>query len=143
MSESLQPSGICTTHDPSLGNQQYSDIQESTVITFYDNLSKQVDDHFTKALSCKPKSFPSLYPQNPSISNPPQATRGVIIYPDLASLLVHPDVNPFFDAPRIIGQPDSNKPHQPQGGSLLTAPVWRSISYYNNEYSGQYYSNGI
>jgi hypothetical protein len=93
---------------------------QATVITFYKNLSEQMDDHFAKALAYNKRtnlhqqSFTSdgeesstcTTPSCPSLVNPtPPQVESPIIYPDLVQYVVHPEVDTFKDAPRIIGQP--------------------------------------
>ena len=70
----------------------------------------------TTAVSASPYTT-SVTPPPPSLpsatSQWPRHDRGAILYPELAQYLVHPQVDPYTDAPRVPGQPDPSSLRPP------------------------------
>lgn len=74
------------------------------------NLTSTAATNSYSASPIPPPPHPSL---PPAPCHWPHHNRGVILYPELAHFLIHPQVDPYADAPRIPGQPDPSCPRPP------------------------------
>ncbi len=69
--------------------------QRSKIVTFYTDLSSEVDSHFAKALSRAAASDFTL--------SPSQAGKGTTVYPEFVNFPVHPEVDSYRDLPKLPG----------------------------------------